>query len=190
MEFEKRIGVRPVFGGYHATQGTKNALVNLNDGCYLELLAIDAANKDIKPPRWMGVDVLTKNQLTRVALKSDKLQEDSILLKEHNAEMGNITKGLRKTTNGNILQWELIMPLATPEVEIVPFLIDWSKSEIHPSNYMANMGCELVEIYATHPNPEKYKDILEFLNFNIRVEINKEITLKAILKTPLGVVHI
>ncbi len=190
MEFEKRIGVRPVFGGYHATQGTKNALINLNDGCYLELLAIDTTNKDIKPPRWMGVDVLTKNKLTRVALKSNSLQEDSIILKEYNSEMGTVNKGLRKTTNGNVLQWELIMPLATPEVEIVPFLIDWSKSEIHTSNYMADMRCELVEIYATHPNPEKYMDVLESLNFDMRVKTDKEVALKAILKTPLGIIHI
>jgi len=43
-EFEKLSGLRPVFGGYHTTKGTKNALVNLGNECYLEILAIDEGN--------------------------------------------------------------------------------------------------------------------------------------------------
>jgi len=38
---EKKLGVRPAYGGQHLTEGTHNALLNLGNNCYLELLAID-----------------------------------------------------------------------------------------------------------------------------------------------------
>ena len=53
-DFEELLGVRPIFGGYHKTFGTKNALINLDKGVYLELLAADNSNMDVQKPRWMG----------------------------------------------------------------------------------------------------------------------------------------
>ena len=38
---EELLGIRPVFGGRHLSNGTKNALLNLGDNCYLEILAVD-----------------------------------------------------------------------------------------------------------------------------------------------------
>ena len=45
--FTEISGIQPAFGGYHTTQGTKNAVVNLGNSCYLELLAADNENKNI-----------------------------------------------------------------------------------------------------------------------------------------------
>lgn len=101
--FEELLGVRPVFGGYHHMQGTKNALLNLGDGCYLELLAIDESNKDIKAPRWMGIDLLSAPKLTRWAVKSEDLESDSEILQTANREMGMIIKGARKAVDGSDL---------------------------------------------------------------------------------------
>ncbi len=74
---EMQLGARPLFGGFHKTQGTKNALLDLGDQCYLELLAADNTNADILPPRWMGVDALTEEKITRWAIKSNNLESDS-----------------------------------------------------------------------------------------------------------------
>ena len=70
-ELEELLGVRPIFGGYHDSQGTKNALLNLGNQCYLELLAVDEANTKIEAPRWMGVDLIQHPRITRWAIKSD-----------------------------------------------------------------------------------------------------------------------
>ena len=43
--FEDQTGVRPEFGGYHTTQGTKNALVGLGEDRYLEFLAVDSKSQ-------------------------------------------------------------------------------------------------------------------------------------------------
>lgn len=190
MEFEQKFGVRPLFGGYHKTFGTKNALVNLNDQIYLELIAVDNDNLEVMPPRWMGVDLLTKNQITRWALKSNSLQEDNTILKEYNSQMGDIQTGARNTTDGSVLQWELTLPLPAPEVELVPFLLDWSATDKHPSQIMPHMGCEVVELYGTHPNPEIIEYVLNALQCDFRVEKSEHISIRLVLKTPNGIIEI
>lgn len=189
-EFEEKLGVRPVFGGYHKSQGTKNALLNLNQGMYLELLAPDNTNTEIKPPRWMGVDILKKSQITRWALKSDNLERDSHILNAHNNDMGEIKGGLRITSKGALLKWEMIMPLPEPEVEIVPFMVDWSQSETHPHDELPEMNCQLVELYATYSKLKIYDAILQQLNFDFRIENDKETSIKALIKCPKGFVVI
>lgn len=189
-DFEKKLGVRPIFGGYHKTFGTKNALINLDNDIYLELLAADEANDNIQPPRWMGVDLLTKNQITRWALKSDNLEKDSSPLKKYNPKMGSIRGGSRNTSSGSLLQWELIMPLPAPEVELVPFMVDWNNSETHPHYELPNMKCKLVELYATHPNPDVFSKVFETLGLNFRIDQSEEISLKLRLNCPSGIIEI
>lgn len=189
-DFEKQLGVRPIFGGYHTTFGTKNALINLDNGIYLELLAADETNTDVKPPRWMGVDLLTRNQITRWALKSDNLEKDRVPLKMYNPEMGNIRSGSRNTASGSLLQWQLIMPLPSPEVELIPFMVDWSTSETHPHNELPNMNCELLELIATHPNPDLFSEAFQALGLKFRIDQSEEIGLKLRLNCPKGIIEI
>jgi len=79
-DIENQLGVRPSIGGRHLSKGTKNAILNLNKACYLEILAIDEENKEVKAPRWMGVDLIKKDCITRWALKSNHLLEDQKIL--------------------------------------------------------------------------------------------------------------
>lgn len=187
-DFERRLGIRPIFGGHHKTFGTKNALVNLDSGMYLELLAADDANRAVKRPRWMGVDVLTKPQLTRWALKSTNLERDSRILKKYHPDMGQIMEGSRNTATGSRLQWQLSRPLALPEVELIPFCIDWGSSEIHPNQALPDMDCSLIELYGTHPSPKVYAKVFEELDIVFRVEEAPQIRLKMVLESPRGTV--
>lgn len=184
--FEARLGLRPVFGGYHRTQGTKNALINLNDGAYLELLAADDSHTPAKQPRWMGIDVLTKEQPTRWALKSTDLEHDIGVLKKHRPAMGQIQEGSRITADGSRLQWQLSKPLSLPEVEPVPFCIDWSSSDKHPHQVLPDMGCTLVALAVTHPNPGRYNLLFEELGIDLVCEKSTEIRLKIMLDSPKG----
>lgn len=187
-DFETRLGVRPIFGGYHQTFGTKNALINLNNGMYLELLTADNTNKVVKKPRWMGVDVLIKEQLTRWAIKSTDLERDSRVLKKHHPDMGQLMEGSRHTANGSLLKWKLTSPLPLPEVEPVPFCIDWSTSEPHPHQALPDMGCELMELSGMHPNPELYEKVFDRLDIDFSMEKSSLISLKMVLKSPKGII--
>lgn len=157
---------------------------------YLELLAVDNTNTEIKPPRWMGIDVLKKSRITRWALKSDNLVGDSHILKAHNSDMGEIKGGSRNTSKGALLKWEMIMPLPEPEVEILPFIVDWSQSETHPHNELPEMNCQLVELYATYSIPKFYDAILQQLNFDLKIENKTETSINALIKCPKGLVVI
>ncbi|MFS4491443.1 VOC family protein [Maribacter sp. 2308TA10-17] len=190
QKFKQKLGVQPVFGGYHKNFGTKNALINLNNQTYLELLAADNLNTAVTSPRWMGIDLLSKNQITRWAIKSDTLEKDSIVLKTYNSEMGEIKEGSRNTADGSLLKWKLIMPLPKPEVEIIPFFLDWSNTQKHPSQILPNMGCELVELCATHPNPLLFEGILKNLDVSIKIGLSEEVSIKGIIKCPKGFVEI
>lgn len=189
-DFHEKLGVRPVFGGYHSSQGTKNALINLSNGCYFELLSVDPTNTAVNSNRWMGIDLLTTSKLIRWAVKSDSLIEDAQVLKEFDPNMGLITGGSRNTASGGLLKWELIMPLSTPEVEVIPFMLDWSSSETHPSQELPDMHCELVELVAEHPVPKSYKEVLSAMQCEIKVNHGSEVRLKATIKCPNGIVNI
>lgn len=188
--FETLLGVRPIFSGHHTTFGTKNALINLTDGAYLELLAIDSSNTSVIPPRWMGMDVLTKPRITRWALKANDFKDDSRILTEYQTEMGQIVGGSRNTDKGKLLQWNLTLPLAHPEVELMPFIIDWGKSETHPTHELPEMDCKLLEISATHPYPEIFTKAFEKLDIDLSVEKAVDIDLKMTIQSPLGIVEL
>lgn len=157
---------------------------------YLELLAADNDNLKVPPPRWMGVDLLSKNQITRWAVHSDSLTKDSVILKSYHPEMGRIQAGSRNAADGSHLQWQLSMPLPHPEVELVPFVLDWSTTDKHPSELLPDMECKLVELYGTHPNPEKYVSIFKDLKYDFQIKKADVISLHLILNCPNGIVEI
>ena len=185
-DFENLTGIRPTFGGYHTTKGTKNAVVNLGNACYLEFLAIDENNEKISAPRWMGIDFIEKTQMTRFALKSENLEKDSAILKKYAAEMGEISGGARKTSDDKLLKWEMILPLAAPAVEIAPFMCDWSQSEVHPTDSMPQ-ECELIGLHFTHTHPESVTSLFNELDVDLNVIEGEKATIIAEINTPKGV---
>ncbi|MFY0592792.1 VOC family protein [Roseivirga sp.] len=187
--FEALLGVRPVFGGYHPSQGTKNALISLGNDQYLELIAIDYDNKKIAAPRWMGIDLIQKAQVTRWAIKSDNLVADAAILQKANPQLGQIKEGKRQTSNGDLLEWKLLLPLAHPEVELLPFSIDWGQNNTHPTNSMDD-NCELVELFGYHPKPESITPTLIEMGIDLKIFKAETIKLKAKINCPNGIVEI
>lgn len=132
--FEDLLGVRPTIGGSHLDHGTKNALINLGNKCYFEILAVDENNKEFAGDRWMGIDLIHKPKITRWSIKSDNLESDSNILGYHSSALGKIDGGSRITANGKLLSWNMVLPTSSPEVDLLPFMTDWSQSEMHPTD--------------------------------------------------------
>ena len=185
-DLELRLGVKPIIGGRHPTQGTKNALVNLDNGAYLEILAADDENTDIAPPRWMGVDVLTRPRITRWAVKSDNLPADAAVLSAFDSGLGHTSAGSRRRPDGGTLRWELILPTALPEVDVLPFMVDWSESDIHPHEALPDVGCSVVEIRLSHPVPENIEPVLRKLGVALSVSKAEEAGISLVLRCPAG----
>ena len=186
---EKRLGLRPVFGGYHRTQGTKNALLHLGGQTYLELLAIDESNTEIEAPRWMGIDLIDRPQITRWALKSSNLEGDSSVLKKYDSRLGEIHGGQRKMTDGGLLTWRLVMPTSEPCVDILPFMVDWQGSSHHPTDKLLK-GCRLVGLKIFHPEAAKEEGVLQDLGVNLKVEKGERLGISILVDSPNGRVEI
>ena len=98
--------------------------------------------------------------------------------------MGKIWPGSRQTASGGLLQWELIMPLSEPEVEVVPFVLDWSQSDMHPTEVLEPTPFKFNEIRLTHPEPAKIDELLHELDAEAQVVEGTTPTIQAQLKGP------
>lgn len=188
-QFEALLGVTAIIGGKHLDKGTQNALINLGDQCYLELLTVDQDNAIIASPRWMGVDVLTLPKLTRWALKTNDIIADQQIIKAYNPDLSHLIGGQRQLTSGKFLHWQMTRPLATPEVELMPFITDWSASELHPCDQLPEQ-CTLVNLKLYHPAPESIKKNLTILLGEIEIERSEVVKINAIIDSPKGRIEI
>lgn len=186
-KLEKILGVKFSPGGRHLSEGTKNVLLNLGGGTYLEVLAVDEANLDVRAPRWMGIDLLSEPQITRWSLKTSDPERDSKIVKGYNDEMGVLKGGQRITASGNKLAWDLIMPLSEPEVEVMPFFTDWSKSAVHPTDALPEL-CKVLNLTLVHPEPESVKPYLDLLVKGIDLKKGESPAINIKIQTPNGIV--
>ena len=184
---EEKLGCQFSPGGRHLTEGTKNVLLNLGNVCYLEILAVDQDNHEISAPRWMGIDSLTKSHVTRWALKTDDPQSDSTIVERYNKEMGQIKGGQRITSDGRKLEWDLVMPLSEPEVEVIPFMTDWSKSDVHPTDNLPE-HCTLLSLELVHPYPEHLQPYMDQLVEGFQITMGEEPSIKLRIQSPKGIV--
>lgn len=187
-QIEELTGTAPVYGGRHLHFGTHNALLKLGNRCYFEILAPDPANKDVPAPRWMGVDLIDSGQITRWALASSNLAADVEHLATVNKDLANTTEGQRLTGAGDLLRWQLSIPLATPLCETAPFLIDWQDS-VHPATNLSDT-CSIVDFKITDPNAEQLRHLLKRLQSNVEAVDGPSPKLTLTLKTPKGIVTI
>jgi hypothetical protein len=151
-EIKDMTGVEAVYGGKHLAFGTHNALINLGKEVYLEIIAPDPDNQNVKSPRWMGVDLIEgKGRITRVALKSDDLQKDVETLRKIAPEYGNWGAGSRQTSGGKEISWKMSYPLAEPLVDLVPFYVEW-EGNYHPTQDLEEtLEVGHVNIYTSNP---------------------------------------
>lgn len=183
--FYEAYGLKATIGGKHANQGTRNALINLGNNCYLELLAIDKENKSIARNRWMGIDLLQVDKFTRWAMGSSQIDSLSKSLREYNEILGQSIQGERLKPDGTLLSWKMTVPASHPEVELMPFLIDWSDSVSYPTDGLDQQG-QLIELQLLHPEPDKLKPAFIELGIDIPIEKNEEVSIKALIEGPMG----
>ena len=126
QQFQDTYGIQTHYGGQHKDFGTHNALVNLGDDAYLEILAPDPNNTTFAGKRWMGADLSQQSIVARWALKSSNLETDKLSLSNFDKKYGDIIEGSRQKSDGSMLRWKMIKPLPNPLVDIVPFMVDLS----------------------------------------------------------------
>ncbi len=175
---EIRLGVRASIGGQHPGRGTRNALISIGPRAYLEIIAPDPLQPEIRP-NWFDIDQLTAPKLITWAVRVEKLES---FIKEisPNANVGVVRSGSRKTPEGTILSWQLTEPQLIQGLGLVPFLIEWN-SDQHPAD-SAITGPRLVQLRLEHSEPELIRKQLKSLRLEVSVEQSSSPALVAIFE--------
>jgi glyoxalase-like protein len=166
---------------------SRNALLDLGGGAYLELISVDgevAAPPD--GPRPFGLDRITEPRLAAWAAKADGIDRRVARARAAGYDPGPVQSLSRRLPDGTELRWRLTFP-GPHSVELVPFLIEWAESAPHPSTTSA-VGCRLVRFTGAHPEPDAVAPVLRALGVELAVEPAASAVLVAVIEGPDGTV--
>lgn len=183
MEFlEEQTGIRPEYGGSHPGRGTHNALLRLGERQYLEILAPDPGQPDVKP--WMGIGGLQFPALIRWAFETNDIADCVRSWHREGLTPGKLSPGKRSLPDGSILEWTLSDPDEHADNMLIPFLIDWHGG-LQPASGLPG-GCWLSELTGIHPQAKEISTLLHSVGINLRVAHGSDICLKAFIEGPKG----
>jgi len=189
----EKLGAEPQGGGQHASQGTHNKLLKLNQGCYLEIIAIDPDGIRPSNPRWFNLDsrklkekLLERPRLITWVARTDDIHSLTKLCKidighVHPMRRGQLSWKMTFTQDGSLVLGGQ-----------VPALIEWNTDK-HPSNSLDKSGCRLVKLEGFHSRPILVQEVVKSLGLGKEILINPvdiegEEKLKAHIETPTGIV--
>lgn len=141
---EDALGVALQQGGRHDVFGTHNTLLGLEDGLYLEAIAIDPDAPAPGRPRWFDLDRFAGHaRLTNWICRSDDLDE-------MRADLPGV--GAPVALRRGDLAWDMAVPGdgILPFDNLHPALIRW-RCELHPATMLAPSGCRLRQLVIAHP---------------------------------------
>ena len=178
-------GVQPAIGGVHPGRGTRNALMALGEGSYLEILAPNPVEPAASPeakvlrsltePKPIGWAVSAEDQ---TALR--KTLSDNVIA------VTPAESGSRELPDGSKLRWvtfgyrDLDDPLA-------PFFIIWADPKLHPSRTSPG-GCRLTELIIQHAEADRLRRAVAPLQLPVAVSPSPESAMRVKLACPRGTV--
>jgi catechol 2,3-dioxygenase-like lactoylglutathione lyase family enzyme len=184
------LGVRPTPGGRHPGLGTRNALLDLGGGAYLEIIGVDgeagAAGDQSGEPRPFGLDHIAEPRLAAWAAKADGIDRRVARARAAGYDPGPVQPLSRRLPDGTELHWRLTFP-GPHAVELVPFLIEWAADTPHPSTTSAT-GCRLVSFTGAHPEPDAVAAVLRAVEVELAVQPAASAALVAVIEGPGGTV--
>ncbi|SFO29884.1 Glyoxalase-like domain-containing protein [Roseovarius lutimaris] len=141
---EEHLGVRLQPGGYHAHFGTHNLLLGLEDGLYLEVIAIDPGAEAPAYPRWFDLDRFEGAPRLNTWICQ---VEDLADLVARYPEAGRPVP----LSRGD-LRWQMAVPEdgVLPYDNMFPAVIEW-QGNTHPSARLAPSGARLERLVVCHP---------------------------------------
>ncbi len=163
----ERFGTEPTPGGAHPGWGTRNALIGLGIGVYLEIIGPDPRQPDPERSRPFLIDNLTDARLVTWAYRhpDPESMRKTLELTLRNApgnqevRLGPVRAMSRARPDGETLHWRVSDPMALPVGGIVPFVIDWGTTP-HPSTALPN-ECKLLELVVSHPEVDTLRPFLD-----------------------------
>lgn len=178
---EDALGVRLQPGGEHDVFYTHNALLGLEDGLYLETIAINPDGPKPERPRWFDLDRFCgKPRLTNWICQTEKLSE----------VLGQLPAGMGQPVNlqrGN-LRWAMAVPDSgkLPFDNCAPALIEWFTTP-HPAKHLIPSGVRIRHLTVRHPDADSLNSMLSAVLNDDRVSFEiGAASLAAEFDTPHG----
>jgi glyoxalase-like protein len=187
-KIERVLGVRATPGGQHPGRGTRNALLSLGPGTYLEIIGPDPEQPTPAQPRPFGIDDLNEPRLVTWAAKETNLERRAGDAERGGVKLGEVISGSRRRSDGVVLSWRYTDPRTVVAGGIVPFLIDWGRTP-HPAS-TAVLGASLIGLRAEYPEPEQLRKALSRLGLDLPVQPGPRATLIATVSSPRGRVEL
>lgn len=144
-------------GGAHDVFHTHNALLGLEDGLYLEAIAINPDEPQPKRPRWFDLDRFAgPPRLTNWICRTEALDAVLNLIE---ADMGAPVSLARGD-----LKWRMAVPDSgiLPYDNCAPALIQWDTPD-HPALRLDASGLRLRRLTVRHPNADGLRDLLSLV---------------------------
>ncbi|MDT8327135.1 MAG: VOC family protein [Roseovarius sp.] len=178
---EDRLGLRLQPGGRHAYFGTHNLLLGLEDGIYLEVIAIDPGAEAPAYPRWFDLDCFSgAPRLSTWICQVDDLA-------------GLVARYPEAGCPVALARGDLCWRMAVPGDGVLPFdgvfpaLIEWD-GRAHPSAVLPASGARLERLIVTHPLAETLVRVLAPVLAETRVVFETgPAALRAEISTPSGI---
>jgi len=187
-KIEQLFGVRATLGGQHLGAGTRNALVALGPGTYLEIVGPDREQAEPEQPRWFRIDEIDAPRLVTWAARVDAIEQLSSEVRRLGIDVGDVVAGSRRRGDGVLLAWRYTNPRTIIGDGIIPFLIDWGMTP-HPSESTAQGG-SLITLRAEHPQPEPIRDVAKRLGLSLQIDRGSQPALVATIASPRGEVEL
>jgi hypothetical protein len=184
-EIARDWGVQPTPGGAHVGRGTRNALVGIGPGAYLEIVGPDLDQADHIGERSFGVDRIDGRALVAwCARPSTDLGSVVARAAASGHDMGPVSTMSRRRPDGTLLEWRLTFPLPAPAV--MPFVIDWLGSA-HPTSSL-DQSVELLELRLHSPVAATVRQVVKTIGGDKRVTVvdDTDSRLAARFRTPAG----
>ena len=187
---QRLIGVRPEIGGAHPGAGTRNALVSLGNGHYLEIIAPDPSQSEFN----FQIDFrgLAEPRLITFAVTTTDIERMASLASAAGYKLFGPRPGSRVLTSGKTLRWKslrILNHLGSGSVDPVPFFIQWDPDVAHPSK-TSPPGCELQSLEFQHPSPAELSAVLKTFGLEARISQAGAARILANIKTPKGAVEL
>ena len=163
----ERFGTEPAPGGAHPGWGTRNALIGLGIGVYLEIIGPDPRQPDLERSRPFLIDSLTDARLVTWAYRHPDPESMRKTLElalrntpgDQEVRLGPVRAMRRARPDGDTLHWRLSDPMAFPVGGVIPFVIDWGTTP-HPSIALSS-ECKLLELVVSHPDADTLRPVLD-----------------------------
>jgi len=179
---EAALGVRLQAGGEHDVFFTHNTLLGLEDGLYLEAIAINPAAPAPDCPRWFDLDRFAgPARLTNWICRTDDLEGILPHLADGAGDAVRLQRG--------DLRWQMAVPGdgVLPFDNLHPAVIEWG-TDLHPAAMLEPSGCRLKRLVVAHPLGRELRALLApwLEDARVVVETGPAPALMAEFDTPHG----